>query len=407
MKNVTYATLIPSPSSASQSATNPNARVTSNSSSIRHHRSMSSSTSRYITRSTTSNSGSPAPRQVVPKTRVSDLRDSVDLGNRDQQQLASMAHEIVAELSPAVDSTPPMVQLNESSPTITTTIERRSSAVNKGVARAASVISKGVPSPQLEPDDQVRRFDRYDIGVSMKLSVEASKMIYGRSPSAMEKISRASMNTLGKSGNQKEVFVRLGTPETGPPRYSTQANFQQKRSQPRRDTDFPPRKSSIARPLNDQAKDNTPQNKGQTFGYRLARPTAASAARGSHSKKLANAKDTRPLAQFSKPDSVPFVKRGNSSFMNRLFRRHRETTENSVVKGQQNLGAISENNFHGMLLIQRLPRPRICDVPEVLGGWSSFVLMSFLNHAVLTSTTCRSLINLARLILCSQKPRRR
>jgi hypothetical protein len=289
----------------------------------------------------------------------------VDLGQQTQ-------HQIVTAPVPVVDSKASEALVDQSNKinnrsVSANTVKSPTIIVNKSVARAASFISNGAPSPQLEPDDQVRRFTRYGVGVTMKVSLDANQAIYGRSPSAVGRNSRITTKTRTKQNAQHELVLRLSTPVSDDkPRLAKQPNAGQKKGAPRqsRDYQFPPRKSSLPNSPDDQVKETVPRKKGQSFGSRLARPTAASAAREAEAKKeVANTKAAQSLDQSGNPDTLTSIKRASGGFRSRFTsflpgRRRSESTDSFAVKEQERYTAVPEDSSPGRAPILRKTHSR-------------------------------------------------
>lgn len=345
MKNVTFATLTPevavdiSPSTSSnniQSDVYLEAQDASPPSYIQH--SASSSTLRSTPRPTdgpspisshtrTISNGSLTPRNIVRKANHPDLRNSVDLS----QQFQLLAPPPISE---SLGRLPKQQRSNRSNNT--STPNRPIVAANKSVARAASFNSNGAPSPQLEPDDQVRRLSRYGVGLTMKVSVEANHAIYGKSPTNMGPNSRAITNrspsglgrntrvhakTRSKQIAQRELVLHLCGPDCNVPEPADERNAGKKNGAPHpsQECPFPLRKSSLPPSSNKSPKTTAPRKNRRPFGSRLARPTAASAAREIEGKKrIADVKAPRLSDQSEQSDKSTLVKRTSGGFRSRF-----------------------------------------------------------------------------------------
>jgi len=189
-------------------------------------------------------------------------------------------------------------------------------AVHKTVTRAASFISNDAPSPGLEPDDQVRRFTRYGVGVTMKVSLEANRAIYGQYPDA---IRQATANTRIEQNTQREIILRLNTPDSdATPRLPRKPKPQGKKAPGQSDVaKFPPRISSLGATDADEGKQK--HKRVTSFGSRLARPTAASAAREIEAKrKISEAKAAELLGLAEKSGTLTSVKKAGAGFRSRF-----------------------------------------------------------------------------------------
>jgi hypothetical protein len=238
------------------------------------------------------------------------------------------------------------------------TIDREEAVVHKTVARAASFITNDAPSPGLEPDDEVRRRTRYGVGVTMKVSLEANKTILGQSPRAGGHDSTT--NTRAEQKTQHELILRLTTPEPDIiPQVTKKPKTQRKKAPHQSDpTQFPPRVSSLASSSADESKKT--HKKGPSFGQRLARPTAASAAREIEAKKkVSEAKAAQLLGLNEKSDTLTSVKKARAGFRSRF---------NSFLPGRLRSDS-NASSQHDMPVLNVDPVSRhLSPVPEPRSG---------------------------------------
>ena len=294
----------------------------------------------------TISNGSLTPRNIVRKANLPDLRNSGDLG----QQFQLLAPPPISESL----GWQPRNQRSKRSDN-TSTPNRPTVAANKSVARTASFTSSGAASPQLEPDDRIRRSSRYGVGLSLKVSVEANQTIYGRSPtnmgpnsraianrspSALGRNTRAPQNTRSRQVAQREVILHLSNPDCNVPEPSDErhAGNNNGAPHPSQENRFPLRKSSLPPLPKESPKATVPRKNGQPFGSRLARPTAASAAREIEAKKrVADAKAPRLSDRSEQSDKLTSIKRTSGGLRSRFtsflpgFRRSTEQQRYQAV----------------------------------------------------------------------------
>jgi hypothetical protein len=153
----------------------------------------------------------------------------------------------------------------------------------------------------------------------MKVSLEANNTIFGQSPPAGGQKTTATTNTRTEQQNQHELILRLNAPDSdSTPRLTRKPKGHGKKTPRESDPlQFPPRISSLASSSADELKQK--HKRGSSFGTRLARPTAASAAREIEAKKkVSEAKAAQLLGLNEKSGTLTSVKRAGAGFRSRF-----------------------------------------------------------------------------------------